>query len=273
MYCLSCDNQDLSGSYCMECGDELVQLPKGCASCQNPDATGNFCNLCGNSLSKNDCPFCMAKGQTQPFCGNCGKPLRESVKQEVVVKNRSQQSASGSDSWAVVYCTSHQGNSRMFGANHERVTHCSYCGADSTSLRFNSPDEDLFCSSCGDPVETGNNTCISCGAFTQSKSQVSSKYPLPLTNQREAASQSLSETVETNYLARFALVLGILSVFFFEFVPVPIASVVVSSFALNKSSELAQKSAAKTGKGMSMAGLVLGVVYSVLGFYYLIALR
>jgi hypothetical protein len=41
--------------------------------------------------------------------------------------------------------------------------------------------------------------------------------------------------------------------------------------ALSKSSELAREGIANTGKGKSVAGLILGAVYSLLGFYYLFA--
>jgi hypothetical protein len=68
-----------------------------------------------------------------------------------------------------------------------------------------------------------------------------------------------------------SLVLGIVSVFLFEFLVFSIAAVITASLALSKSSELAREGIANTGKGKSVAGLILGAVYSLLGFYYLFA--
>ena len=83
----------------------------------------------------------------------------------------------------------------------------------------------------------------------------------PTPNQSTNTGQVQGTPAESNGLATAALVLGILSALFFEFVFVPIAALVVSSFALSKSTSLANKGQKKTGKGKSIAGLILGGVY------------
>ena len=67
-----------------------------------------------------------------------------------------------------------------------------------------------------------------------------------------------------------ALVLGIVSIFLLEFLVFSVAAVITGSLALSKSSELAKKGIAHTGKGKSIAGLTLGIIYSLIGFYFLV---
>lgn len=73
--------------------------------------------------------------------------------------------------------------------------------------------------------------------------------------------------IEKNKWAVPALVLGLVSIFFaFIFVP-SILAIVFGALGLSRSTELANAKQAKTGKGMSIAGLVLGLVYLFIGFY------
>jgi len=72
-----------------------------------------------------------------------------------------------------------------------------------------------------------------------------------------------------NKWATPALVLGVVSVFFgWLFLP-PIFAIVFGSMGLNRSAVLANDGQKKSGKGQSIAGLVLGIVYLLLSFYNL----
>jgi len=66
-----------------------------------------------------------------------------------------------------------------------------------------------------------------------------------------------------NGIAIASLVLGVASVFLFETVVVPIASIVVGSLALSKSTALKTAGYKKTGKGFGLTGVILGSVYLV----------
>lgn len=125
----------------------------------------------------------------------------------------------------------------------------------------------MFCTQCGTAVQHEAVFCTACGAKVSGDVRQSTSSNSPSSQSTENASRV---TADKNSLSTFALVMGIASVFVFEFVIVPIVAVVVSSLALAKSAELSRKGASKTGKGQSVAGLVLGVVYSLLGFYYLL---
>lgn len=130
----------------------------------------------------------------------------------------------------------------------------------------------MYCSSCGIGVGQEASFCGSCGKPIQplksaDDAKVSPSAPIsPDAKQPTITSQGPSTGSESNGLATAALVLGILSAMFFEFVFVPIAALVVSAFALSKSTSLANKGQKKTGKGKSVAGLILGGVYLFVWF-------
>jgi len=125
----------------------------------------------------------------------------------------------------------------------------------------------MYCSSCGTGVGQEASFCGSCGQPIQLRksaddTKASPSAPIsPNAKQPTNTGQVQGTPAESNGLATAALVLGILSAGFFEFVFVPIAALVVSSFALSKSTSLANKGQKKTGKGKSIAGLILGGVY------------
>jgi hypothetical protein len=74
-------------------------------------------------------------------------------------------------------------------------------------------------------------------------------------------------TQNQNKWAYSALWLGIASIFFgVIFVP-PILAIVYGSLGISRSTELQNEGIEKTGKGKSIAGLILGIVYLLLGFY------
>lgn len=64
-------------------------------------------------------------------------------------------------------------------------------------------------------------------------------------------------------LAITALVLGLVSVFLFETVVIPIAALAFGAFALVKAGELRDQGVEKTGKGFALTGVILGSLYLV----------
>lgn len=72
-----------------------------------------------------------------------------------------------------------------------------------------------------------------------------------------------------NPYATPSLVLGLLSVFFAFVFVVPIASLVVGILGVVKAGELKAEGIKKTGKGLSVTGIVLGAVYLLVAFYQL----
>ena len=138
MYCPECDRDELQGKFCSECGERLIELPVGCSRCDNQEASGNFCNMCGESLTSYSCVFCKAPNQTGSFCGKCGEALSTLGEAEVEGVGIAKSPSKKSSSWAVVYCTAHDGNSNLCGDENKRVTQCSYCGAEASNLQFES---------------------------------------------------------------------------------------------------------------------------------------
>jgi hypothetical protein len=65
-----------------------------------------------------------------------------------------------------------------------------------------------------------------------------------------------------NKIAIPALVLGIASVFLFETVVVPIASIVVGGISLRRALQLKRLGVKESGLGFSLAGLILGIIYT-----------
>lgn len=121
----------------------------------------------------------------------------------------------------------------------------------------------MYCTKCGKEAGRSDKFCTDCGL----KIGTSDGEVKKLLVSDTAANTQQKES--SNSLSNFALGLGIASAFFFEFVFIPIAAVVVSAISLSKASELTRANVEKTGKGKSIAGLILGIVYSLLGFYYL----
>lgn len=74
--------------------------------------------------------------------------------------------------------------------------------------------------------------------------------------------------VETNQFSTAALVTGLVAVIFFEFFIPSIAAIILGALGMNRATVLANNKVLKTGKGNSIAGLVLGIVYLLCGFYY-----
>ena len=68
-----------------------------------------------------------------------------------------------------------------------------------------------------------------------------------------------------NKIAIPALVLGIASVFLFETVVIPMASIVVGGISLRRALQLKRLGVKERGVGFALAGLILGVVYTFAG--------
>ena len=131
----------------------------------------------------------------------------------------------------------------------------------------------MFCPQCGASTLDSDSFCSSCGTQVRASNKPKVSKPIKTSSPEAARPASAASNLipKKNSLSTVSLVLGILSVFLFEFLVFSIAAVITASLALSKSSELAREGIANTGKGKSVAGLVLGAVYSLLGFYYLFA--
>ncbi len=77
---------------------------------------------------------------------------------------------------------------------------------------------------------------------------------------------------QKNQGAIFALVLGIASVVLFETFIIPMAAIIVGSIALGRASELKGFGVEKTGFGFSLAGAILGIVYTLVALIRLTVL-
>ncbi len=124
----------------------------------------------------------------------------------------------------------------------------------------------MYCSKCGTELQKGAYFCTDCGVRVGESFESSVREALG-DSSKTAITSGIAET--KNNLSTPSLVLGILSVALFELVFIPIAAVVVSSLSLAKANALSRNGLPNTGKGKSIAGLVLGAIYSLIGFYYL----
>ena len=73
-------------------------------------------------------------------------------------------------------------------------------------------------------------------------------------------------TPVTNKYATAALVVGILAAIFYEFFIPSIAAIILGALGMNQATALQNDGVKITGKGKSVAGLVLGLVYLFCGF-------
>jgi uncharacterized membrane protein YvbJ len=99
----------------------------------------------------------------------------------------------------------------------------------------------MYCPKCGEQTPEGSNFCQKCGAA--------------LTTQPASLDQSLSvlETERTSGLAVASLVLGIVS---FGFNPLAVLAIIFGAVAMSQT----RKNPNLRGRGMAVAGLVLGIV-------------
>lgn len=81
--------------------------------------------------------------------------------------------------------------------------------------------------------------------------------------ERMRAAAQVETGAGTPGLAITALVLGLVSVFLFETVLIPIAALAFGAFALVKAGELRDQGVEKTGKGFALTGVILGSLYLV----------
>ena len=70
-------------------------------------------------------------------------------------------------------------------------------------------------------------------------------------------------TQPKNKAAIYALVLGVSSTILFETFIIPMASIIVGGIALGRASELKAMGVQDRGFGFSLAGLILGIVYTL----------
>jgi hypothetical protein len=115
----------------------------------------------------------------------------------------------------------------------------------------------MFCPKCGTQVEPGSSFCQKCGAAVSQPAAAPAPSPTstasPFPNQTAMA-------VKTSGMAVAALVLGIVGMFFFPFVP----SVLAIIFGALGIGQVNRSSGILKGKGMATAGIVLGIVSIVM---------
>jgi hypothetical protein len=133
----------------------------------------------------------------------------------------------------------------------------------------------MYCSQCGKEAVEGSKFCASCGQGlnapeTEPRETAIVTAQAPQSAPKfKAATKSDTPASETNLEAITALVLGLVSVFTFDWGVIPLVTIVISALALRKAAKLSRDGFPAPGKGMAIAGLVLGVMYSIAWLLYL----
>ena len=134
MDCVHCGAAGREGSFCNECGGELIEpQPAVCSSCGADDQRGNFCHMCGTKHDHgNTCPSCKANNQVGNFCKICGTQIQRASDVEA---NKGQDSDEEFDP-GVVRCRACGGLSHRYRSPGEKVDYCSLCGVGRSHLNF-----------------------------------------------------------------------------------------------------------------------------------------
>jgi len=123
-------------------------------------------------------------------------------------------------------------------------------------------DQPKFCSTCGTATEGDEAFCKSCGAAIGSDIQPSVTEPESIAAQPEGL--TARQTPGTNTKAIWALVLGIAGLLLFITGPIAIW--------LGNSAKKEIAVSGQSGGGLATAGIVIGIIVSVLGIINLVLL-
>jgi hypothetical protein len=132
----------------------------------------------------------------------------------------------------------------------------------------------MYCGSCGQEVTGSGQFCGSCGGNLKADSTAEIKsYPTgPASKVTDEPSEKIDpfppEGQGKNGLAIAALSLGVASAAFFEFLPISVAAIIMSVFALVRSKQMIEAGLVGHRRAMSFWGLGLGLLYLIIWILY-----